>query len=91
MFVSKRDGPIHFFAFKEHKELFNADPAKCTPAFSAAEDYRHRPELGRESPFHATRGEPFNVASCPDYLVRECRCEVDYYYNGKKCINRLRS
>ena len=32
-FVSKRDGAIYFFASKEHKELFNADPAKYEPQF----------------------------------------------------------
>jgi len=32
-FVSKRDGAIYFFASKEHKELFNADPAKYEPDF----------------------------------------------------------
>lgn len=32
-FVSKRDGAIYFFASKEHKELFNADPAKYEPEF----------------------------------------------------------
>ncbi len=32
-FVSKRDGAIYFFASKEHKELFNADPAKYEPVF----------------------------------------------------------
>jgi len=32
-FVSKRDGAIYFFASKEHKELFNANPAKYEPVF----------------------------------------------------------
>lgn len=32
-FVSKRDGAVYFFASKEHKELFNADPAKYEPLF----------------------------------------------------------
>jgi YHS domain-containing protein len=32
-FVSKRDGAIYFFASKEHKELFNAEPAKYEPVF----------------------------------------------------------
>ena len=32
-FVSKRDGAIYLFASKEHKELFNADPAKYEPVF----------------------------------------------------------
>jgi YHS domain-containing protein len=32
-FVSKRDGAVYFFASKEHKELFNADPAKYEPVF----------------------------------------------------------
>ena len=32
-FVSKRDGAIYLFASKEHKDLFNADPAKYEPAF----------------------------------------------------------
>jgi YHS domain-containing protein len=32
-FVSKRDGAIYFFASKEHKDLFNADPAKYEPVF----------------------------------------------------------
>jgi YHS domain-containing protein len=32
-FVSKRDGAIYFFASKEHKEAFNAEPAKYEPQF----------------------------------------------------------
>jgi YHS domain-containing protein len=32
-FVSKRNGAIYFFASKEHKELFNAEPAKYEPGF----------------------------------------------------------
>jgi YHS domain-containing protein len=32
-FLSKRDGAIYLFASKEHKELFNADPAKYEPVF----------------------------------------------------------
>jgi YHS domain-containing protein len=32
-FVSKRDGAIYFFASKEHKQLFNADPAKYEPVY----------------------------------------------------------
>lgn len=32
-FVSKRDGAIYFFASKEHKDLFNADPTKYEPVF----------------------------------------------------------
>ena len=32
-FVSKRDGAIYLFASKEHKELFNADPAIYEPVF----------------------------------------------------------
>lgn len=32
-FVSKHDGAIYFFASKEHKDLFNADPAKYEPVF----------------------------------------------------------
>ena len=32
-FVSKRDGAIYFFASKEHKLLFNADPAKYEPVY----------------------------------------------------------
>jgi YHS domain-containing protein len=32
-FVSKRDGAIYFFASKEHKDLFNADPMKYEPVF----------------------------------------------------------
>lgn len=32
-FVSKRDGAIYYFASKEHKDLFNSDPAKYEPEF----------------------------------------------------------
>jgi YHS domain-containing protein len=32
-FVSKRDGAVYFFASKEHKDMFNADPAKYEPQF----------------------------------------------------------
>ena len=32
-FVSKRDGAIYYFASKEHKDLFNADPVKYEPCF----------------------------------------------------------
>jgi YHS domain-containing protein len=32
-FVSKRDGAIYLFASKEHKDLFNANPAKYEPVF----------------------------------------------------------
>ena len=32
-FASKRDGAVYFFASKEHKEMFNAAPAKYEPAF----------------------------------------------------------
>jgi len=32
-FVSKRDGAIYLFASKEHRDLFNADPAKYEPVF----------------------------------------------------------
>ena len=32
-FLSKRDGAIYYFASKEHKDLFNADPAKYEPCF----------------------------------------------------------
>ena len=32
-FVSKRDGAIYFFASKEHKALFNADPVKYEPVY----------------------------------------------------------
>ena len=32
-FVSKRDGAIYLFASKEHKEMFNASPAKYEPVF----------------------------------------------------------
>lgn len=31
--LSKRDGAIYFFASKEHKELFNANPSKYEPVF----------------------------------------------------------
>jgi YHS domain-containing protein len=31
--ASKRDGAIYFFATKEHRELFDNDPAKYEPAF----------------------------------------------------------
>lgn len=31
--VSKRDGAIYFFASREHKAQFDADPAKYEPAF----------------------------------------------------------
>lgn len=32
-FASKRDGAVYFFASKEHKDLFNAEPAKYEPQF----------------------------------------------------------
>jgi YHS domain-containing protein len=32
-FVSKRDGAIYLFVSREHKDLFNADPAKYEPVF----------------------------------------------------------
>jgi YHS domain-containing protein len=32
-FLVKRDGAIYFFATKEHKDLFKADPAKYEPEF----------------------------------------------------------
>ena len=32
-FLLKHDGAIYFFASKEHKDLFKADPAKYTPEF----------------------------------------------------------
>ena len=32
-FVSKHDGAIYFFASKEHKDLFKAEPAKYEPVF----------------------------------------------------------
>ncbi|HEV2695826.1 MAG TPA: YHS domain-containing (seleno)protein [Verrucomicrobiae bacterium] len=32
-FVSKRDGAIYLFASKDHKDAFNADPAKYEPQF----------------------------------------------------------
>jgi YHS domain-containing protein len=32
-FLAKHDGAIYFFASKEHKDLFKADPAKYTPEF----------------------------------------------------------
>jgi YHS domain-containing protein len=32
-YASKKDGAIFLFASKEHKDLFNADPAKYEPAF----------------------------------------------------------
>ena len=32
-FLFKHDGAIYFFASKEHKDLFKADPAKYTPEF----------------------------------------------------------
>ncbi len=32
-FVSKHDGAIYFFASKEHKDLFNSEPAKYEPEF----------------------------------------------------------
>jgi len=32
-FLLKHDGAVYFFASKEHKELFKADPAKYTPEF----------------------------------------------------------
>ena len=31
--VSKRDGAVYFFASKEHKDLFNANPSKYEPVF----------------------------------------------------------
>src|SRR6516165_8373493 len=32
-FLTKRNGAIYFFASKEHKEAFNADPTKYEPVF----------------------------------------------------------
>ena len=32
-FLVRHDGAIYFFASKEHKDLFKADPAKYTPEF----------------------------------------------------------
>jgi YHS domain-containing protein len=32
-FLAKHDGAIYFFASKEHKDLFKADPSKYTPEF----------------------------------------------------------
>lgn len=32
-FPLKHDGAVYFFASKEHKDLFKADPAKYTPEF----------------------------------------------------------
>jgi YHS domain-containing protein len=32
-FVSKHNGAIYFFASKDHKDMFNADPAKYEPEF----------------------------------------------------------
>ena len=32
-FLVKHDGAIYFFASKEHKDLFKADPAKYAPVF----------------------------------------------------------
>jgi YHS domain-containing protein len=32
-YVSKHDGAIYFFANKEHKDLFKADPTKYEPVF----------------------------------------------------------
>jgi YHS domain-containing protein len=32
-FLVKHDGAIYFFASKEHKDLFKADPVKYTPEF----------------------------------------------------------
>jgi YHS domain-containing protein len=32
-FLAKHGGAIYFFASKEHKDLFKADPAKYTPEF----------------------------------------------------------
>ena len=32
-FLAKHEGAIYFFASKEHKDLFKADPAKYTPVF----------------------------------------------------------
>ena len=32
-FLVKHDGAVYFFASKEHKDLFKADPAKYTPEF----------------------------------------------------------
>ena len=32
-FLVKHDGAIYFFASKEHKDLFKANPAKYTPEF----------------------------------------------------------
>jgi YHS domain-containing protein len=32
-FLIKHEGAIYFFASKEHKDLFKADPAKYTPEF----------------------------------------------------------
>lgn len=32
-FLVKHDGAIYFFASKEHRDLFKADPAKYTPEF----------------------------------------------------------
>ena len=32
-FLAKHDGAIYFFASKEHKDLFKADPAKYEPEF----------------------------------------------------------
>jgi YHS domain-containing protein len=32
-YLSKRDGAIYFFTSKEHRQLFNADPAKYEPVY----------------------------------------------------------
>jgi YHS domain-containing protein len=32
-YLAKRDGAIYFFASKEHKDMFNSDPAKYEPSF----------------------------------------------------------
>jgi len=32
-FLVKHDGAVYFFASKEHRDLFKADPAKYTPEF----------------------------------------------------------
>ena len=32
-FLAKHDGAIYFFASKDHKDLFKADPAKYEPVF----------------------------------------------------------
>ena len=83
-FVSKRDGAIYLFASKEHKDLFNADPAKYEHVFGGYCDQRlakfslHRRARNHVcggpcgAPLRAHRGHGWNHGYADARWFRRC-------------------